>query len=1108
MRHPTIGRSEKAPVMRLKIHSLLFLICFCFILPITAPAAAIGLGDAVNVLKATAGISAPLAVADVNGDGKVGLPEAIYLLQVIAGLRSGNDYGIGVPDVVLASQPAAEETITTAILVVGAVTQEVSATVPAGVVLGQEPAAGERVLAGTAVSLTVSIGPSFETISGRVVKGPVSGAEVRAYSMSSGGVLGSFLSGPFRTTTDGAWTGRIPTRVGESLVALLSAGGTYSDEASGTLQTLDPADPISGVLLPGQLEIGLTPYSQLALQLGRRYAPATGFAVALRQAATQLEAAFLFDPLQTLPPSPLTVPEGATEQEKLYAVALGGISTLLHANPMLSGAGLADTSKSRLIQSLLADMADGKLDGLDSTGALIQVDTAAGKVNFPALSPGDLSALRNTTDAFRSTQADAGQTSLKYVQVPTAISLLPQVPGNPCAKITTAAALKGLLDVAAGAKAPQNGGTTMGEDRALRIAQELMSQAKGMGVCGQRTTASTQTAIQTALRQMADGQIDAAKATIAARINEIVTGGSLASRMVMLVQPPGAITDLLDLAAFQEQLGVDSSSTRAEINAQFTAWAGDQMTTTDYRALLDIAAVAEQLGLTSIRNQAFGEVVAHFTDDLTALMQQFDACTAEQWNVDLMTTTLANARMLGINYLAIDSGITDKLAMAEQRLNGTVFSQCAPLGLLVDFPQFILTGTTAPLSVLAGDESPSGGIIGLANLPITLTVTGGTANPPSGVTDSLGGFDAVVTPNDGATDVSVSAAVTDPVYSRTAEWTVYMQVKNDVMPPVFDGAASAAPLGCRGARLAWNRATDAVSPPESIVYRIFAATTSGGQDFPWGYQQTDPGSTFYDYRNLPPDTTSYFVVRACDLDDNCDTNTVEVSARTPAAVGSCDSHIDYRLKAPLSNIDPLNSSYDLENTTFLSIWGGAVDPESTLGCTYSEQSVGLGADQHVPVSLSISSGQCSGLAQIDIVYGPVSQHDFEGTGILLNATWAVPQAGNGSVRFRVGGYVTLPGPGTLYVLPNYRWPLQFVRLSSMENPRIFMQAGSDIPGFRWVDFSCDYWNYFNGSCIGTRTSIPQAGTWPLHMQIQGGVNNVPWNVNASGTAIEMFFVPE
>jgi len=50
----------------------------------------VDLADAIMGLRILAGISVAETInpnADVNGDGKIGLPEVIYILQKVAGLR-------------------------------------------------------------------------------------------------------------------------------------------------------------------------------------------------------------------------------------------------------------------------------------------------------------------------------------------------------------------------------------------------------------------------------------------------------------------------------------------------------------------------------------------------------------------------------------------------------------------------------------------------------------------------------------------------------------------------------------------------------------------------------------------------------------------------------------------------------------------------------------------------------------------------------------------------------------------------------------------------------------------------------------------------------------
>lgn len=75
-------------------------------------------------------------------------------------VSSGAPAAVTAPNVVGQTQAAAQTAITDAGLTVGTVTQQPSATVPAGSVISQNPAAGASVAAGTAVNLVVSSGPA------------------------------------------------------------------------------------------------------------------------------------------------------------------------------------------------------------------------------------------------------------------------------------------------------------------------------------------------------------------------------------------------------------------------------------------------------------------------------------------------------------------------------------------------------------------------------------------------------------------------------------------------------------------------------------------------------------------------------------------------------------------------------------------------------------------------------------------------------------------------------------------------------------------------------------------------------------------------------------
>ena len=100
----------------------------------------------------------------------------------------------------------------------------------------------------------------------------------------------------------------------------------------------------------------------------------------------------------------------------------------------------------------------------------------------------------------------------------------------------------------------------------------------------------------------------------------------------------------------------------------------------------------------------------------------------------------------------------------------------------------------------------------------------------------------------------------------------------DNTPPNFAGLKSATtcipgPVG--GGRttsynLSWDPATDNRSPSKRIVFEVYQAERSGGEDLSKPTYTTSAGAP-----PLPTDKYFYFVVRARDQAGNSDSNTVE-----------------------------------------------------------------------------------------------------------------------------------------------------------------------------------------------------------------------------------------
>jgi hypothetical protein len=105
-------------------------------------------------------------------------------------------------------------------------------------------------------------------------------------------------------------------------------------------------------------------------------------------------------------------------------------------------------------------------------------------------------------------------------------------------------------------------------------------------------------------------------------------------------------------------------------------------------------------------------------------------------------------------------------------------------------------------------------------------------------------------------------------------------VPPDTTAPTFGGLISATAQSQTEIALSWNPATDNVTPSSNIVYLVYMATTSGGQNFAIPSFTTSAGTTSLTVTELTPATTYYFVVRAKDAAGNIDANTVEHSATT------------------------------------------------------------------------------------------------------------------------------------------------------------------------------------------------------------------------------------
>lgn len=115
---------------------------------------------------------------------------------------------------------------------------------------------------------------------------------------------------------------------------------------------------------------------------------------------------------------------------------------------------------------------------------------------------------------------------------------------------------------------------------------------------------------------------------------------------------------------------------------------------------------------------------------------------------------------------------------------------------------------------------------------------------------------------------------------NTEERSASTFAESDVTPPDFEGLESATAVSDMQIQLIWPAASDDETAEGDIVYLIYQAETSGGQNLDSPDFVTDPGVTTVTIDGLNPGEEYFFVVRARDEADNVDSNTVEQSATT------------------------------------------------------------------------------------------------------------------------------------------------------------------------------------------------------------------------------------
>ena len=250
---------------------------------------------------------------------------------------------------------------------------------------------------------------SSHSIQGKVVKGPVEGAQVYIYALDGQGNRSQLVGGPFITDSVGAWTGTVSSAI-SGYYEVVSSGGSYLDEASGqTVQfqnnhelnsILDLTNPVVG----SSSFVAITPLTH-AVVLASKQNVGNSIPIyeAISQGISDAELGFGFDPIAVLPTNPHNPDVEASLQQKQYAAVLGGFSYTLHQNPNLSA--FDESQRADLVLALAKDLANGVMDGLgaDARPVSLSLNTGQGNMALPVLDSSGLGSLFNAANSFAQT---------------------------------------------------------------------------------------------------------------------------------------------------------------------------------------------------------------------------------------------------------------------------------------------------------------------------------------------------------------------------------------------------------------------------------------------------------------------------------------------------------------------------------------------------------------------------------------------------------------------------------------------------------------------------------------------------------------------------------
>lgn len=215
------------------------------------------------------------------------------------------------------------------------------------------------------------------TVSGNMVKGPVSGAAISFYALNADGSKAAQL-GTTVSDTKGNYTVTLTPAPTTPFLAETS-GGTYVDEVTGLNVVLSATDKLTAVLPVGTTRATVTPLTHIAAARAQALAAGgTPLATAVDSSNTGVATQYgIADIVATLSPAANNATSVATasRDERIYALVLAGI---------VQQASSVGVRAIDLANALAEDAKDGILDGNNGAVAITVPTIAGGSWPLPA----------------------------------------------------------------------------------------------------------------------------------------------------------------------------------------------------------------------------------------------------------------------------------------------------------------------------------------------------------------------------------------------------------------------------------------------------------------------------------------------------------------------------------------------------------------------------------------------------------------------------------------------------------------------------------------------------------------------------------------------------